>query len=169
VAKDVNGATIRDIAAAAGIAEGTLYRHYHSKDALAWDLFIHHFTAFARKLHCAQAGQTTLRAKVDAMVRQFCAFFDHDPILFSYLLLAQHGHLQRLTPDMDNSVEGVREVLAAGMDRGEIPPGDPEVAAAMILGMVLQVAVCKIYQPLPQNLSSLAEVLTEACWRVLAK
>jgi AcrR family transcriptional regulator len=168
VEKGIDGATIRDIAAAAHIAEGTLYRHYPGKDALAWDLFSSNYTAFALELHRLQAGQATLRAKLDAMVRQFCAFFDQDPVLFSYLLLAQHGQLQKVTPDMPNPVEVVREVLAAGMDRGEIPFGDPNVAAAMVLGIVLQVAVFKIYQRLPQSLTSLAEVLVAACWRVLA-
>jgi AcrR family transcriptional regulator len=168
VDKGIDGATIRDIAAAAGIAEGTLYRHYPGKDALAWELFSSNYTAFALELDRIQAGQATLRAKLDAMVRQFCAFFDDDPVLFSYLLLAQHGQLQKVTPEMPNPVEVVREVLAAGMDRGEIPAGDPNVAAAMVLGIVLQVAIFKIYQRLTQSLTSLAEVLVEACWRVLA-
>lgn len=168
VEKGIDGATIRDIAAAAGIAEGTLYRHYPGKNALAWDLFSSNYAAFALELHRLQAGQATLRAKLDAMVRQFCAFFDQDPVLFSYLLLAQHGQLQKVTPDLPNPVEVVREVLAAGMDRGEIPAGDPNVAAAMVLGIVLQVAVFKIYRRLDQNLASLAEVLVAACWRVLA-
>jgi AcrR family transcriptional regulator len=168
VEKGIDGATIRDIAAAAGIAEGTLYRHYPGKDALAWDLFSKNYIAFALELHRIQAGQASLRAKLEAMVRQFCAFFDDDPVLFSYLLLAQHGQLQKVTPEMPNPVEVVREVLAGGMDRGEIPAGDPDVAAAMVLGIVLQVAIFKIYQRLTQSLTSLAEVLVEASWRVLA-
>ena len=167
VEKGIDGATIRDIAAAAGIAEGTLYRHYPGKDALAWDLFSRNYTAFALELDRLQAGQATLRAKLDAMVRQFCAFFDDDPVLFSYLLLAQHGQLQKVTPDLPNPVEVLREVLAGGMDRGEIPAGDPNLAAALVMGIVLQVAVFKIYQRLTQSLTSLAEVLVAACWRVL--
>jgi AcrR family transcriptional regulator len=167
VERGIDGATIREIAAAAGIAEGTLYRHYSGKDALAWDLFSTNYTAFALELRRLQAGHETLRAELDAMVRQFCAFFDQDPVLFSYLLLSQHGQLQKVTPDMPNPVEVVREVLAAGMDRGEIPAGDPNVAAAMVLGIVLQVAVFKIYQRLPQSLTSLSEGLAAACWRVL--
>jgi AcrR family transcriptional regulator len=168
VEKGIDGATIRDIAAAAHIAEGTLYRHYPGKDALAWDLFSSNYTAFALELQRLQAGLATLRAKLDAMVRQFCVFFDQDPVLFSYLLLTQHGQLQKVTPDMPNPVEVVREVLAAGMDRSEIPAGDPNVAAAMVLGIVLQIAVFKVYQRLPQSLTSLAEVMVAACWRVLA-
>ena len=168
VDQGIDGTTIRDIAAAAGIAEGTLYRHYPGKDALAWDLFSKNYTAFAGELQRIQAGHLTLRAKLDAMVRQFCTFFDEDPVLFSYLLLAQHGQLQKVTPDMPNPVEVVREVLAAGMDRGEIPAGDPDVAAAMVLGIVLQVAIFKIYQRLTQSLTSLAEVLVAATWRVVA-
>ena len=168
VEKGIDGTTIRDIAAAAGIAEGTLYRHYPGKDALAWDLFSRNYTAFALELHRIEAGEVTLRGKLDAMVRQFCTFFDDDPVLFSYLLLAQHGQLQKLTDDMLNPVEVVREVLAGGMDRGEIPAGDPNMAAAMVLGIVLEVAIFKIYQRLTQSLASLAEVLAEACWRVLA-
>ena len=168
VAKGIDGTTIRDIAAAAGIAEGTLYRHYSGKDALAWDLFSRNYTAFALELRRIEADQATLRAKLDAMVRQFCTFFDDDPVLFSYLLLAQHGQLQKVTPEMPNPVEVVREVLAGGMDRGEIPAGDPNVAAAMVLGIVLEVAVFKIYQRLTQSLTSLADTLVEACWRVVA-
>jgi AcrR family transcriptional regulator len=168
VDQGIDGTTIRNIAAAAGIAEGTLYRHYAGKDALAWDLFSSNYTAFALELHRVQADQATVRDKLGAMVRQFCAFFDHDPVLFSYLLLAQHGQLQKVTPEMANPVEVVREVLAGGMDRGEIPAGDPDVAAAMVLGIVLEVAIFKIYQRLTQSLTSLAEVLVAATWRVVA-
>ena len=168
VDQGIDGTTIRDIAAAAGIAEGTLYRHYAGKDALAWDLFSKNYTAFAEELQRTQAGHATVRAKLDAMVRQCCAFFDRDPVLFSYLLLAQHGQLQKVTPEMSNPVEVVREVLGAGMDRGEIPAGNPDVAAAMVLGIVLQVATFKIYRRLAQSLTSLAEVLAAATWRVVA-
>ena len=168
VEKGIDGTTIRDIATAAKIAEGTLYRHYSGKNALAWELFSQNFTAFALELQRLQSGQATLRAKLDAMVRQFCTFFDRDPVLFSYLLLAQHGQLQKVTPEMPNPVEVVREVMAGGMDRGEIPAGDPNLAAALVMGMVLEVAVFTIYQRLTQSLSSLAGGLVEACWRVLA-
>jgi AcrR family transcriptional regulator len=167
VEKGVTETTIRDIAAAAGIAEGTLYRHYAGKSELAWELFANNFVDLARKLDRLQQGRRDLRGKIEAMISQFCAFFDQDPILFSYLLLTQHGQLKRVTPDMPHPVTVLREVIAGGMARGEIPPGDSNLAAAMVLGLVRQVAVFKIYGTIDQSLTSLAPTLVAASWRVL--
>lgn len=167
VEQGITETTVRDIAQAAGIAEGTLYRHYAGKDHLAWELFSQNFTAFAVELERLQEQHRTLRDKLTAMIGQFCTFYDQDPVLFNYLLLAQHGQLQKVSPEMDNPVVVVRNVIAAGMSRGEVPAGDADVAAAMVLGVVLQVAVFKIYGRVTQTLSSLGDAMVQACWRVL--
>jgi AcrR family transcriptional regulator len=38
-AEGIDGVSIAEIAAAAGVSQGALYRHYPSKDELAWSLF----------------------------------------------------------------------------------------------------------------------------------
>jgi hypothetical protein len=102
------------------------------------------------------------------MIRQFCAFFDQDPVLFSYLLLAQHAQLKKVTPEMQTAVTVLQKVIARGMARGEVPEMEVELAAAMVLGVVLEVAVFKAYDRITENLSPLSETLAAACWRVLA-
>ena len=168
VEKGITGTTIRDLAAAAGIAEGTLYRHYESKDQLAWQLFSENFTAFALELDRLQERHQGARAKLEAMIHQFCAFFDRDPVLFSYLLLAQHEQFKKLTPETPSPVRVLRRVIEGGMGRREIPVMDAKVATAMVLGLVLQAAVFKVYEGIDQSLSSLAPTLCEASWRVLS-
>jgi len=167
VEQGVAETTVRNIAGSAGVAEGTLYRHFAGKDELAWELFAENYTVLAGQLHRLQAGEDTLAAKLAVMVRHFCTFFDRDPVLFSYLLLAQHGHLKRVTPEMPNPVEVVHQVIGRAMAAGEHPPGDAATAAAMVMGIVLQVAVFKIYGRIPASLDSLAETLSAACLRVL--
>ncbi len=167
VEQGITETTIRDIARAAGVAEGTLYRHYEGKDELAWELFSRNFQHFAQELEQLQEKYGTLREKLAAMIRQFCRFYDENPVLFNYLLLAQHAQLKKVTPDMPNPVAVVRNVIAQAMGRREVPAGDPEVLAAMVLGVVLQVATFKIYGRVTQPLSDLAETLIGACCQVL--
>jgi AcrR family transcriptional regulator len=167
VEQGITETTIRDIAAAAGLAEGTLYRHFESKNELAWELFHTNYTAFAVKLDGLQQQYETLQDKLTAMIRQFCTFFDQDPVLFTYLLLVQHSQLKKVTPEMETAVTVLQKVIAQGMDRREIPPGDVELAAAMVLGVVLQVAVFKVYERITPSLNDLSDRLAATCWRVL--
>jgi AcrR family transcriptional regulator len=167
VDKGITETTIRDIAQAAGVAEGTLYRHYESKDELAWELFAQNFTAFAQELEHLHARYDTLKDKLAAMIRQFCRFYDEDPVLFNYLLLAQHAQLKKVTPDMPNPVVVVRDVIAQAMFRREIPATDPDVLAAMVLGVVLQVATFKIYGRVTKPCAELSDTLIGACYQVL--
>lgn len=167
VEKGVAETTVRDIAAAADVAEGSLYRHYESKEALAWDLFAGAFTHLAQELDALQRAEKTLRDKVAAMIRHFCAFFDRDRTLFSYLLLSQHGQLRRVTPEMPHPIEVLRTAIRAAMRRGEIPKGDADVATSMVMGLVLQPAIDRIYGRLRHDLTRLADGLVAAAWRVL--
>src|SRR3546814_1050327 len=103
-AKGVDRTTIGDIARAAGIAEGTLYRHFQSKEELVWQLFSHNYLLLAAQLHALQAGRTGLRAKLAAMVGLFCSLYERDPDMFRFLLLVQHGQLERVTAEMQTPV-----------------------------------------------------------------
>jgi AcrR family transcriptional regulator len=167
VEKGVAETTVREIAGAAGVAEGTLYRHFAGKDDLAWELFAKNFATFAEGLESSQEQETSLPGKVSVMVRYFCTFFDQDPVLFSYLLLAQHDYLKRVPPELPNPVDVVHRVIWRAMAAGELPPGDAAAAAAMVLGIVLQSAVFRIYGRITADLTSLADQLTGACLRVL--
>jgi AcrR family transcriptional regulator len=167
VEKGVAETTVRDIAAAAEVAEGSLYRHYESKEALAWELFSGAFTRLAEELDGLQRAEATVRGKVAAMIRHFCTFFDRDRTLFSYLLLSQHGQLRRVTPEMPHPIEVLRRSIRNGMRRGEIPKGDADLATSMVMGLVLQTAVDRVYGRLRHDLSRLADGLVAAAWRVL--
>ena len=167
VEKGVTETRIRDIAQVAGIAEGTMYRHYASKDELAWELFSTNLKAFGLEVDTVQREHETLRAKLDAIIRYFCKRFDEDWVLFSYLLLSQHEHARKVPPDTTNPVDVLHKVIAEGMEQGEIPKGDSGVASSMVLGIILQVAVAKVYGGIEPSLSSLADTLLAASWRVL--
>ncbi|WP_163564651.1 TetR/AcrR family transcriptional regulator, partial [Klebsiella pneumoniae] len=82
--------TTREIALAASIAEGTIYRHFPSKERLALDLFQRHYHALALTLSEAAEQAQGLRARIEAIVRCYCEWADDDWTLFAYHLLTQH-------------------------------------------------------------------------------
>src|SRR5271156_2934223 len=88
VKKGVTATTIKDIATEAAIAEGTLYRHYKSKEELAERLFIDSYHQISTQMQEIAKANPKFEFKVKAMVHFFCKQFDEDPILFHYLLLS---------------------------------------------------------------------------------
>jgi AcrR family transcriptional regulator len=167
VEQGVDATGIRDIAQAVGLSDGALYRHFRSKDELVWRLFQEGFTALAAELERLAATERRALNRIEAMVRGFCALYDADSLLFRFLLLVQHGQLARVKPGMANPVESVRAVVAGGMKRGEIAPGDPDLATAMVMGLILQTATFKVYGRIAKPMAALAPALAEACRRVL--
>ena len=160
--------TIRDIASSAGIAEGTMYRHFTSKDELAWKLFADNYTAIGRELDLVQERETTTSAKIGAMVRYFLNAYDRDADMFTYLFLARHRHMQKLTPRMPNPYLVFRRVIRDGVRRGDIPRQDPDVAASMTLGVILQVVDSRLLGGrIKQRISDLTDPIVGACLRVL--
>jgi AcrR family transcriptional regulator len=166
VAQGVAETTIRDIAQGAGVAEGALYRHYPGKDELIYALFSRHYADFAVRLARAHARHAATHDKLWAMVEECCRAFDEERVLFCFLLLVQHHSIERIEGP-ETPVEVVRAVIARGMERGEIPAGDAELATALVMGIILQPATFKTYGRLPGPMLPLAERLARACWQVL--
>ena len=168
VARGVTETTTREIALAASVAEGTIYRHFPSKEQLALDLFLRHHRALAEALQAAQAGRTGLRARIAAIVDCYCAWADRDWTIFAYHLLTQHAFLRHVPDDAPNPVTVVRSAVEEAMDAGEIPRRDPDLAAAAAIGVVLQPATYKVYGRFTGPLSDHARFFAEAAWAVLS-
>lgn len=167
VEKGVSETTIRDIAAAAGIAEGTLYRHYAGKEDLAWGLFFAGVTELSAALEEARRAHRGAAAQIEAMCRLTCAWFDRDPLLLTYLIIAQHLLRRKLVPGEPSPLFILRDAIAEGMARGEVPAGDPMVKAAMVLGIVEQAAAARAFGRIDRDLSGLADTLVAAARSVL--
>lgn len=167
-AKGIRETTIRDIASAAGLAEGTMYRHYRSKDELAQALFVENYVALGRALDEVQAREGTVAAKISAMVRYFLSAYERDPDVFTYLFLARHRHMQNLTPRQPNPYLVFRRVIRDGVRHGEIPKQDPDVGASMTMGVILQVVDSQLLGGrIKQKISALANTIVASCLRVL--
>lgn len=166
--RGVRETTIRDIAAATGMAEGALYRHFPGKDALADALFTENYLRFAAELKAlATAPQQPARQRLEAMVAWFVAAFDDDWQLFSYLLLSQGDRLGRLPPGVETPVTVLVDFLRDAQTEGAVPAASPDLQAAIVLGPVLQAATFALYGRLPRPLAPQGPALAASCWAAL--
>lgn len=166
--KGVAGASVAEIAAAADVAQGYLYRHWKDKDAMAFDLFARLYLAHRDRLEAAAAAEATTHRRLGAMIREGCRVHDEDPAGFRFLLTTQHQHLGRLPTGTRTLVDVVRAVIADGIAQDDIGLTDEAAATAVVLGIFLQTAVFDLYGNLGRPLAESADVLAEACWRAVA-
>lgn len=167
VKKGITETTIKDIAQKAQIAEGTLYRHYKSKDELAQSLFVSSYAEISEQMKAISDKANNIEQKIQDMVLLFAKKFDEDPILFRYLLLTQHHQAKFLSQEKANAHYFLAELVVFAMDKGQMPKSDPNVSAAIILGIVMQAAVSRVYGRIERKMQEDAELLSQAIIRAL--
>ncbi len=167
VLRGVDAATTRDIAAAAGVSEGAIYRHFDGKDELAAAIFLEIHTRLAALVRQAAAQKADIAAQTRAIVAAYCATADADFPLFTFHLL--HAHRFMPTPEgVDNPVDAVEDILSNAMARREIPRREAGLAAGLALGVVLQTALQVSYGRLKGPLSVYVDALTASALAAIA-
>jgi AcrR family transcriptional regulator len=161
-ARGVDGVSIADVAAAAGVAQGALYRHYRGKDELAAQLFAEAYLRTGAELTEISAAQPGFAARVEAMVAHFCALYDRDPALFRFMLIAQHDLLPRVTAAGPTPVAVIEAAISEAIFTGEVAALSLPEGAAAIMGIVLQTALFHIYGRLAGPLLPRAPTLARA-------
>lgn len=166
--RGIVGTSVAEIAAAAGVSQGYLYRHWKDKGAMAFDLFARLYLAQRDRLAAAAAAKRTTHERIAAMIGAGCCVHDEDPAGFRFLLTTQHQHLGQMPPGTETIVDVMRNVIADGIAKGDIGLADEAAATAIVLGIFLQTAIFDLYGDLGRPLGQVAEVLAEACWRAIA-
>jgi AcrR family transcriptional regulator len=160
--RGIDGVSIADIAAAAGISQGALYRYYRSKDELARHLFGEAYKQTGTQLRAMVEHEQGFEAGVKAMIMHFCRLYDQDAALFRFMLLAQHELLPVVTDDQNAPVAVIEGVVRDAINADEINGTDVGAVAATIMGIVLQTALFHIYGRITGQLSEQAPSLARA-------
>ena len=161
--------TIKDIAKRAKVAEGALYRHYKSKNDMAWRLFCREVDRFSDGLGSLLFDKDApfalrLRRAVEFIYR----YYLQHPVRFSFILLTQHGFPQKkLLDEKRNPNDLVIRFIRREIKAGSIARGDPALLAALLMGTVLQPVVMHRYGRIRKSPVRFAGEVAEACQRLL--
>lgn len=174
--RGVDGVSIKEVAAHAKISDGAMYRYYPSKYKLAHELMLTIHNRLTTLVRDVAGSDQTFEEKIKAIVTRYCALADDDWALFSYHLMHLHHFPELFAPSknqgentrkIDSATKACGEILDQAMDVGDIPRGNIELLASMVLGIVIQAAQAKAYQRIGGPLSIYANEFERSILAVL--
>ncbi|MCC5997388.1 MAG: TetR/AcrR family transcriptional regulator [Oceanicaulis sp.] len=143
--RGIDGVTTREIAARAGVAEGSIYRHYPGKEALARALFdAIHGRLFELIEDALTASIDDFEAAVTNVVAVYCQAADADRVLFEYHITQMFRFARADAAGRPDPTGLIAKRIARAMAEGDCPSGNAELKAAAALGVVLQPAAHRI-------------------------
>jgi AcrR family transcriptional regulator len=163
----VRGTTVRDIVQGAGVAEGTLYRHWRSKRDLARTLFRASAAALADDVRRAAEAEPTASGKLVAAVR---ALFRaaHETLLYELLVLPPSRDTQDFMAHAESPARVLAAIVAEGQRRNEFGGIDPRLVAECIMGAVNRVTIYRRLGALRRRLAQYEQELVGAVLAALA-
>ena len=168
VRQGVAATTIRDIAQAAKVAEGTLYRHYASKEELARDLLVKNLTSFTEHLDIFVFAEAKLALQIAALTRSFAEAYQKNEDLARFILFQHASELSGVPKKMRTPRHLIVDMLNRARKTGEIAKeNDIEVLASLILGALSQWLLGKAYGEIKGDLVDSAAQVSAALCRLL--
>lgn len=162
----LRGTTIRDIAQAAGVSEGLLYRYWKNRDDLAAAVYREQYVRLVDRLRGVAAPHPDAPSKIRALVRASLELADEDLPLLRFLLLSQHDLAKDLPIDA-NLREFIGRILSDGIEQGAVRRMPPELGVEFLMGIVLQPIVGMIYGTLEKPAARHADAIVAAAERTL--
>ncbi|OYU68954.1 MAG: TetR family transcriptional regulator [Alphaproteobacteria bacterium PA2] len=134
--------TVRDIVRRTGLAAGTFYNYYHSKEEVAAALSADGARRFAPILKAQRAQATDWESFVRAAIAAYLDFVavEHQSWLARRPPDEPHLHIQGETPEMQAVFAEVRECIVDEIARGGARGADPDYLAAACIGIAREVA-----------------------------
>lgn len=157
-----DGVAVPEISRAAGVAVGTVYRYFATKEALANALFRHWKGAYNRFVLEPPDEGTTPRDVFIGRWRRMTLFARANPRAMRFLCLHHHA------PYLDAESRALEEADRAAMERLQSPGSlAPVLAAALAWGALAGLMKFSEEGRVTLDLTASAE-LGEAVWRALS-
>jgi AcrR family transcriptional regulator len=129
---------MEDVAAAAGLGKGTLYRYFKDKEELYLALLDRAAAGLRQNIDAGLATARCPRAKLEALVGAILEYFDANPYLLDLLQHAearqQSGMLGNWQEVRRSNIQRALEVLEEGRREGLWDVPEPETPVLMLLG-----------------------------------
>lgn len=153
VENGVSSTTIRDIAKAAKVAEGTLYRHYDSKEELARDILQTNLATFTEFMDRKAREKDTLAGRLEGLATAFADAYEDNQDISRFVLFSHAAEMGKLPKTMRLPRHVVLDILKEAVTARELPAGaDLDILQAMIIGSLSRMMLAKAHGEIKSDL-----------------
>jgi len=167
VRKGIDGTTIKDIAKKAGVAEGALYRHFKSKEDLAWYIFSTQLNRFSMELVAKVSAEKDFKKRIEVFVWECFSAFEENRDLFAYLILREHEELKKFPENYLHPGLVALKILEEAQAEGAAQTYDKYVLGSLFIGGIIRACVVRMYGRIEKDLREHSLEVSECLWRML--
>jgi AcrR family transcriptional regulator len=168
--KGIKATTTRDIALRAGISEGTIYRHFESKEALAEVLFEENLDYFWKFLKGYLKNTThTPEEMLRLYIEGFFEFSRREQRRYSFIIAAHQTELKKYSREHMKPKQMLTKIIRLGQKQAIFRNVDPHLAGAMVMGTLMQTIFYMKTGRIAVNYDDVVDEVVDTCFRMLGK
>ena len=169
VEKGFHNVSIPQIVKASGVSTGTIYNHFSNKEGLARYIHDQTLTSFQQRFNEQLQGQVTTYDKLRKFAELIFEITETDPEMMEYILFVKHGEfLPGVLPICATQpFRQIQQIVAAGIENGELRQGDFFVSAVSYTGVIIRAAELRLQGVLLSSLLEISDELIGNAWAAL--
>ena len=136
IKKGIKGTTTKEIARKAGIAEGTIYKHFKSKGDIALELFTKNMDKLREKLLENTTSIIDPKYLLKVLIQNFFDFAKSEPKAYSYIMEAHATELKKVPKEIPKPKDIFINAIRLGIKKGDFRRIDENLGAALVIGMI---------------------------------
>lgn len=141
VERGVEATTTKAIARRARVAEGSIYRHFASKDDLAHALYRENLEELSALLFAALRPGRSFAENMKSLLDVLFARYELEPLLARFLLFGQFREAPRFPADFRFPSEAFAEALRM---EGKIPVRERPLLTALLFGAAVRTVFWRV-------------------------
>ena len=169
IKKGIKATTTNEIAKKAGVAEGTIYRHFRSKNEIASELFLNYITMFRERLSEAEKASDEPGESIKKMIHAFFEFAKNEPKAYDYIMAGHYSELPKMTRNVLKPKDVFVDAIRRGIVRGDFTEIDENLGAALVVGMITRSILFFNNGFIANDYETIVYEVTKAALKVLSK
>lgn len=167
--KGIKATTTRDIAVRAGISEGTIYRHFESKEELAEVIFEENLDSFWKFLKGYLKNTKSPEEMLRAFVEGFFEFSRREQRRYGFIIAAHQTELKKHSREKMKPKRMLAKILRLGQRHGSFRNMDTNLASAMVMGTIMQTIFYLKTGRIAVNYDDVVQEVTQTCLKIVKK